>query len=311
MSGIRSTIPTVSLADRLREFRRVRRFRGLGHGGRSGRESTAGPGFGTDWPGEPPGLAQHTRIELAELREEMAVAAAVQRNLLPPDDFRLPPYEVAAAWVPCFALAGDFYDLIHVGDCVAVVVGDVAGKGLPASLLMASVRASLRAYVEAFTEGFDHLGRVMQRLNVCLARDARQGGFATLFLGVLCPQRRRLWYCSAGHEPALLLGRGLAGSCRRLDVGGLPLGVEADETYETDALDLNAGDVLAVFSDGIPEARNPAGVMFGRPAAETSLRHDGHTARQIRDRILSDVRSFTDPVRQADDTTLVVVRVEG
>ena len=128
---------------------------------------------------------------------------------------------------------------------------------------------------------------------------------------MLCPQCRRLWYCSAGHEPALLLGRGRAGPCTRLDVGGLPLGVDADATYETDALDLHCGDVLAAFSDGIPEARNPAGIMFGRPAAEASLRHDGQSARHIRDRLLADVRSFTDPVRQADDTTLVVVRVEA
>src|SRR5690242_7699835 len=210
--------PARSLQDRLREFRRVRRVRGPSYGFGVGQFMAAAgtTDIAGEWPGEPIGLAQHTRSQLAQLREEMAVAAAVQRNLLPPDEFRLPPYEVAAAWVPCFALAGDFYDLIHVGDCVAVVVGDVAGKGLPASLLMASVRASLRAYVEAFTEGFDQLGRMMQRLNVCLARDAQQGGFATLFLGVLCPRRRRLWYCSAGHEPALLLGRGRSGRCERL-----------------------------------------------------------------------------------------------
>jgi phosphoserine phosphatase RsbU/P len=306
-------MPFHGLDYRLREFRRVRRFREYGNGLAMGQSMAAAAttGFGADWPGEPPGLAQHTRLQLAQLREEMAVAAAVQRNLLPPDEFRLPPYEVAAAWVPCFALAGDFYDLIHVGDCVAVVVGDVAGKGLPASLLMASVRASLRAYVEAFTEGFDQLGRMMQRLNVCLARDAQQGGFATLFLGVLCPRRRRLWYCSAGHEPALLLGRGRSGRCERLDVGGYPLGVEADAVYETEALDLQPGDVLAAFSDGIPEARNGAGEMFGRPAAAAALRHDGQTACQIRDRLLGDVRSFSDPVRQTDDTTLVVVRVEA
>ena len=193
---------------------------------------------------------------------------------------------------------------------MAVVVGDVAGKGLPASLLMASVRASLRAYVEAFTEGFDQLGRMMQRLNVCLARDARQGASRRFFSA--CSARS-----AAGSGIARLATSrpccSVAGGT--VDASAWTWRLSAGRRSRRGLRDRSARPAARRRARRVlrrhPRSRNGGGEMFGRPAAAAALRHDGQTACQIRDRLLGDVRSFIDPVRQTDDTTLVVVRVEA
>jgi sigma-B regulation protein RsbU (phosphoserine phosphatase) len=239
---------------------------------------------------------------------ELDLAARIQRHLLPARTPQLEPFDVAAHCEPCLALGGDFYDfLTGRRERLGLLIGDVSGKGIAASLLMASVLATLRAHSEDLSD----LGRVMGLANRDMFRHAPAGSFATAFLGRLDARRGhrlRLRYASAGHEPALLV-RG--GGVRVLDEGGMPLGVEEDEPYATAVLDLLPGDVLLLYTDGMTEARNVEGKLFGRDTlrAAAAAADARHSAARIRDDLLAHVRWFIGTARPADDTTLVVVRV--
>ena len=146
-------------------------------------------------------------------------------------------FDIAARYVPSFDLGGDFYDFIDLDGHVGVAVGDVVGKGVAASLLMASVRASLRAYAQ---DVYD-LDEVISRVNHALCRDTLDNEFATLWYGVLDPSRMRLTYCNAGHEPPLLYRDG---NVYTLEAGGMIVGVDPTQAYQKGLWDLKPGDCL-------------------------------------------------------------------
>src|SRR5262249_22617366 len=149
---------------------------------------------------------------------------------------QVPGIELASVYVPCFALGGDFYDFIPLpyGN-VGLVVADVSGKGVPASLIMASVRAALRAEVD----NVYYLYEVIRRLNIMVHRDRKPGEFVTLFYGVLGSGNRRLTYCNAGHPPGLLLRDG---QIIELKGDNMVLGVDPEEQYQQSIVDLKSND---------------------------------------------------------------------
>ena len=209
---------------------------------------------------------------------DLELAARIQRHLLPTCAPAVEPFDVAAHCEPCSALGGDFYDFLPslpgAPGALGLVIGDVSGKGVAASLLMASVLATLRAHAEDLSD----VGQAMARANRDLAPHAPPAAFATAFLGRLDPRPgrgARLLYASAGHEPALLLRHPAepagTGAVTALDTGGLPLGVEESEEYETAAVDLGPGDVLLLYTDGLTEAWDGRGRMFGRDALRAAL----------------------------------------
>lgn len=243
------------------------------------------------------------RMENERLSRQLQLAADVQRRMIPSQMPDIKPFDIAARYVPSFELSGDFFDFIHLEGHLGIVVGDVVGKGVAASLLMASVRASIRAFAE---DVYD-LHEIIERVNAALTADTRDNEFVTLWYGVFDPQTRRLTYCNAGHDPPLLL-RG--DQIIPLDIGGMIMGIDGTQLYETSLIDLQPGDAILLYTDGLTEAMNFEGEQFGRERIKKALREsaDG-CANDIVNHVLWNKRRFCGLHRSSDDLTLVVVKV--
>ena len=245
------------------------------------------------------------RREAERVQRQVRLAADVQKRMLPGNVPRLKAFDIAAKYVPSTELGGDFYDFIDLSDNVGLCVGDVVGKGVAASLLMASVRASLRAYAQ---DVYD-IDEIVARVNVALTRDTLDNEFATLFYGVLDPQTRRLTYCNAGHEAPLLLRDG---KFQSLDTGGMIVGIDSEQRYEKGIVHLKKGDMLLIYTDGLCDAQNFQKERFGRSrireamvaASKLSSAHDAMS------HVLWEMRRFAGLNERIDDTTLVMVRVK-
>ncbi len=247
---------------------------------------------------------QEEAVEKERLERQVQIAAEVQRRMMPARPPRVPGLDIAALYVPCFELGGDFYDFIPLGDhSIGLTVADVVGKGLPASLLMASVRAAMRAQADNVYD----LDEIVSRVNKSMSLDMRANEFITLWYGVLDYKNRQLTYCSAGHEPAILV-RG--GKMRELSTGGMVIGVDPEQKYDKEVVQLQKGDVLFIYTDGVPDAMNFAGDKFGKPRMrECLMAHLGDSAEQICRQMLWETRRFVGLNRRTDDTTMVVVKV--
>ena len=244
-------------------------------------------------------------LEAQRVRRQLRLAANVQRRMLPGAMPHLPPFDIGAQYVPSFELGGDFFDLIHLEGNLGVALGDVVGKGVAASLLMASVRASLRAYAQ---DVYD-IDEVIARVNVALVRDTLDNEFATLFYGVLDPSTRRLTYCNAGHEPPLLL-RG--DTIQRLGVGGMIVGVDPEQRYDKAMVDLHPGDTLLIYSDGLSEAMNFDGEQFGKERIIAAMKQArALPAAAAIKHILWQMRCFTGLQQKFDDTTVVLIKADS
>jgi len=239
-----------------------------------------------------------------QAERELAVAASVQKRLLPASAPDIPGYDCYGITVPSLVVGGDFHDWIELpAGNWGIAVGDVAGKGVPAAILMASVRSALRAQAEHIYA----LHHIMDRVNRRLVADTEASEFVTLFYGVLDSRARRLTYCTAGHEPPVLV-RG--GTATRLTVGGTILGVLTQAAYKFDAVPLQSGDLIVAYSDGACDAANFKGERFGRERLlESILRNAGHGAQRCIEEIHWDIRRFTGLAPRTDDLTLLAVKV--
>jgi sigma-B regulation protein RsbU (phosphoserine phosphatase) len=242
-------------------------------------------------------------VAARQQQRELALAARVQKRLLPAAPPAIPGFDCYGITVPSQEVGGDFHDWIKLPEGNwGIAVGDVAGKGVPSAILMASVRSALRAQAEHIYE----LGLIMGRVNAGLVADTEVSEFVTLFYGVLDSRARRLTCTSAGHEPALLV-RG--NQAVRLTQGGPLLGVAPEATYAYETVDLRSGDTLVVFSDGAFDAFNFKGERFGRERLLDSIkRHAPYGARRMVEEIQWDIRRFTGLAPRADDLTLLVVK---
>jgi sigma-B regulation protein RsbU (phosphoserine phosphatase) len=247
---------------------------------------------------------QEEAVEKDRLERQVQIAAEVQRRMMPAKPPKGHGLDIAALYVPCFELGGDFYDFIPLGDhSVGITVADVVGKGLPASLLMASVRAAMRAQADNVYD----LDEIISRVNKSMSLDMRSNEFITLWYGVLDYQHRQLTYCSAGHEPAILVRDGQP---RDLSVGGMVIGVDPEQRYDKEVVQLQKGDVLWIYTDGVPDAMNYTGEKFGKGRMrECLLKHLHEPAEQICRQMLWETRRFVGLNRRTDDTTMVVVKV--
>ncbi len=243
------------------------------------------------------------RLQHMRVQRQVELAADVQRRLLPQSAPVCPPFDIAGRYAPCFELGGDFFDFIPLDSSVGVVIGDVVGKGVAASLLMASVRASFRAHVE---DVYD-LDEVMVRVNHALCRDTRDNEFATVFYGTLDCNTLRLTYSSAGHDPGLLLRDG---QFTELSVGGLPLGIDLKAEYDKGLIELRPGDVLLLVTDGVSDASNFNEEKFGRKRIrEAVVETADQPAKAIVNHVLWQVRRFVGLNYRPDDMTIVAIKV--
>ena|SRR6185437_13525587 len=246
-------------------------------------------------------LLTETR-EAEDLEKQVRTAAEVQQRMIPHTPPKLPGVDLASVYVPCHELGGDFYDFIPLpANNLGLVMADVSGKGVPASLIMASVRAFLRAQVD----NVYYLYEVIRRINLMLCRDTKMGEFVTLFYGVLDGTSRRLTYCNAGHPPALLLRKG---QIIELSSDNMVLGVNPNEDYKQSFIDLQKDDLLLLYTDGVTDAVNFAGERFGRQRIADTLRKGGASADAVAQSILWEVRKFAGLVKRPDDITMMVAK---
>ena len=242
-------------------------------------------------------------LQAAALEKQVQMAADVQQRMIPQTPPALSGVDLASVYVPCYELGGDFFDFIPLPDHnLGLAVADVSGKGVPASLIMASVRAFLRAQVD----NVYYLYEVIRRINLMLCRDTKLGEFVTLFYGVLDAPNRRFTYCNAGHVPALLLRDG---KVAELTGDNMVLGVNADETYQQFLIDLKQGDLLLLYTDGLSDAMNFNQERFGRQRVIEAFQQGGQSAEIVAQNILWHLRKFIGLAKRTDDVTMIVVKI--
>jgi len=246
-------------------------------------------------------------VEKQKLEEQLALARTIQSRLLPS---RLPTVagvELSAVNISSAQVSGDYYDLIPRPDGqLGLVVSDVSGKGIPASLLASSLQAALRAQCD----NSDSPGTILERVNRHLHASTDPQHFATLFLGFFDPAARRLRYSSGGHNPPML--RRADGRVELLEEGGLPLGAFDFGSYAEGETLLGSGDVLLLYTDGLTETRDADGEEFGYAGVERVLHAcHGRTAAELVGALSDELQRFCGRRAADDDVTLLVLRVLG
>jgi sigma-B regulation protein RsbU (phosphoserine phosphatase) len=244
-------------------------------------------------------------LDKAKFEQELRVAAAIQQSLLPVANREGPYFSSAAASIACRAVGGDFFDYVDLpSEQFGFIVGDVAGKGSPAALLAAAVLGMFSAEATYQTGA----AALITRLNHGLFRRAIEARFLTTFYGMLAPDGA-FTYCNAGHNAPLLVS---PLGVRRLETGGVVLGLFDHASFEEETVMLQPGDLIVAFSDGVTEALNPAGEEFTDDRLLACVvANRGQSPQAVLDALLADVRAFCADATQSDDVTIVMVRYNG
>ena len=243
-------------------------------------------------------------LEGERIARQMRLAGAVQRQLLPDNPPQFETLQCGGSYSPCYDVGGDFYDFVHLkeNNRLLFFIGDIMGKGIPASLAMASIRAFIRAYGELNLP----IKELVQRVNRSLHHDTLSGEFATAFFGSYCLNTNTLEYCSCGHEPALFYHND---EIIRLHAGGMVLGITPEYDCEPETVEFQPGDLLIAYTDGLTDARNFDDESFGLERIKTALRESANlTAGQIANNITWIMRKFTGLTRRFDDTAIVTLK---
>ena len=246
-------------------------------------------------------------LEVAErlsLKGELEVAREIQLAMLPSGTFRAERTEICGLTRPANTVGGDFYDILPLQDGqVVVTLGDVAGKGSPAALLMALLLAVLRTLVD---EAIDP-PQLMARLNLQICRHAPASRFITLFFGVYSPASGALTYVNAGQNPPLI--RRASGTFERLGASGVALGMFEGSTYGARTTTLADGDLLILYSDGITEAEDPGGQPFEESGLESIVSsYAAMSTADIAAAVIQEVEAHAKAPRFTDDLTILVLK---
>lgn len=251
--------------------------------------------------------SQRLRQAQAEIDLEMRRVAHLQRSLLPQALPRITGVDLAVSYKTAARAGGDYYDFFDLGDGrYGILIADVSGHGTPAAVVMAVLRTMLhgRCYREA--AACELLALANEKL--CQRAGRYDGMFVTAFYGVFDPELRTLAYSSAGHNPPLLVSAGQA--ARELDEAQtLPLGIDGRCPFEQSTMKLASGDTLLLYTDGITDATNLAGEMYGRDRLLSCVREDVPSAQHIVDCVTHKLLAFTGNRAQEDDQTLLALRV--
>src|SRR5215510_2534419 len=247
-------------------------------------------------------------LEVADrlsLKNDLEIAREIQQSMLPRAAIKAPGIEAFGMTRPANTVGGDFYDIVPLPDGrVLLALGDVAGKGSPAALLMALLLAMMRTLIDEGLEGAD----LVARLNVQIGRHSLpHSRFVTLFLSVLNPATGELSYVNAGQDPPLL--RRGNGSYERLRAGGMALGMFENATYTTGATVLEPGDVLVMYSDGITEAEDTFDQPFDEAGVQTVVDGQGWaSAKELGWALFEAVETHSRERRLLDDLTVLALR---
>ncbi len=238
------------------------------------------------------------------LNKELEVATRIQAGFFPQSIPEIAGYEVAGCSIPAKDVGGDYYDIIVQPEhqqC-GFVVADVTGKGVPASLLMATMRASLRANIQ---NNPTDLVTAMQHVNQDIFRDSPSDKFITSVYLTLHYEQHWVEYVNSGHNPPYLVKDQIS----TLDESGLMLGIMDPIDFPSARVSMEAGDVLVLFSDGVTEATNPAGELYSEERFEQWLiQHRKLNVEQLKEALLNEIKLFADGAEQSDDITFILLK---
>jgi serine phosphatase RsbU (regulator of sigma subunit)/predicted ester cyclase len=248
-------------------------------------------------------LAQEIR-ERERVEQDLRVARSIQQASLPKEVPELEGWQISPYYEPAREVGGDFYDFFELDDGrLGIVVGDATGKGVPAALVMASTRSMLRAVAQAL--GSSSPGEVLARVNDSLVMDIPPNMFVSCFYCVLDPNNGSLSYANAGHDVPYLHRNGDA---EELRARGMPLGLMPAMSYEEKELELDVGEGVFFYSDGLVEAHDPKGEMFGFPRLRALIAEHSEE-RSLGEFLMKELYSLVgEGWQQEDDITLLTLR---
>jgi sigma-B regulation protein RsbU (phosphoserine phosphatase) len=246
-------------------------------------------------------------LEKQRMEEELRFAQNIQQDLLPKTMPVLDGMQIAAVNIPSREVGGDYFDVIRLSENLyGIAVADVAGKGAGAALLMANLQASLRALARADFPIKD----LVFRINNLIHQNTALDKFITFFYGLLDENRLTFTFCNAGHNPPFRISK--TGEVTSLEKGGVILGMMANMPFETDSIQLNSGDRIILYTDGISEAVNVKNEEFGvERILDAVSRNSEASASDLLKAILNNVIQFRGDTYQNDDMTLVVMVVQS
>lgn len=250
-------------------------------------------------------LLYQDNLKKQTIDQELKVAHAIQKRLLPSTLPELPNISFGACSIPAHEIGGDYYDFFDLKkDCLGIVVADIVGKGIPAGLYMALLKSILHTHIPRFASP----KKTLQEVNKLLFNDPVTDKFVPLFFLSLDPETLILQYCNAGHEPALLLRKD---KFITLDTVGFPLGGDENMVYEQKSMELEHQDILLIFTDGITEARNDKNQLFGQVRLKNLIRkHSTKPAQEIVDLCYKTIQAYCTNNTLQDDFTLMILKVD-
>jgi serine phosphatase RsbU (regulator of sigma subunit) len=238
--------------------------------------------------------------------QELRVARSIQRASLPEEVPSLEGWQISPFYQPAREVGGDFYDFLELDDGrVGIVVGDATGKGVPAALVMSTTLGMLQAVSQTLDSSSP--GEVLEQVNETLVARIPSNMFVTCFYAILDPESGRLSYANAGHDLPYL--RRVGGDAEELRARGMPLGLMPGMSYEEKEIELDAGEAALFYSDGLVEAHDPKGEMFGFPRLRELVAEHGDEERSLEEALLEELSSFVgEGWEQEDDITLLTLR---
>lgn len=243
-------------------------------------------------------------IHLQQIEKEMAMACDIQINLLPKESPTFSGYDIAGKSIPAKVVGGDYFDFIPINENrLAICLGDVSGKGLPAALLMANLQATIRG--QTLINPLPK--KCLHTSNMLLHERTDPQKFATLFYGVLDNRKNQFCYSNAGHNRPFLFGHNK--DAVTLDKAGIMLSFMKDYAFEEGKISFDTSDFLIIYSDGITEAMNSNSDEFGEERLISFVdKFKKKSSQELIDLIIQEVKNFTGEYLQMDDMTLVVIK---
>jgi hypothetical protein len=236
-------------------------------------------------------------------REELEAGRSIQKALTPESNPEIPGWDLWLYTRSANDVGGDLVDYLKInGNRFGVAIGDVAGKGLPAALLMAKLQATLRAVVPDFST----LDKLAQKLNSIFYRDSLPNKFASMLYFEINSNSNQIRFVNAGHFPPIVTGHG---QLTEMNKGAPALGIMVDSVFVEESYQINSSDLFIVYSDGVTEARNEEGDFFGEGGLKDMLPElEGLSATQAGENILENVDNFVGDARATDDLSLIILR---
>jgi len=245
----------------------------------------------------------HSAIEKERLDKELQVASEIQRLLIPQEIPREEFLNISAAYMPCKAVGGDFYDIIKLDENRFIfIIADVSGKGIPGAMVVSNMQATLRAYLEYSAD----LKSIVSRLNEAIIRQTTSDRYITFFIALYDHKSQSLTYINAGHNPPLLVSSG--GEITELRKGGVFIGYVPWE-YESETIRFDPGDLLVLYTDGVVEAMNEKEEEFEfSRLKEIVIKNHKNSVDGIKDQIFSAVKHHVGTNPLEDDYTMMIAR---